>query len=104
MPDVNIFQAVCVGLAYARQLCLRGKWKWSEIGLQCGAGEVRSPGSSWSSHFCRGKVLAGLITAARPVCPHPLHKCSASSQVQALHRLFMVGLNSVNRTKIKGLI
>lgn len=32
-PDVNIFQAVCVGLAYAR---LRGKWTWSEVGLQSG--------------------------------------------------------------------
>lgn len=39
-PDVNIFQAVCVGLAYAR---LRGKWTWSEVGLQSGgAGEARS--------------------------------------------------------------
>lgn len=53
-PDVNIFQAVCVGLVYARQLCLRGKWKWSEIGLQPGAGEARSPSSSQSRCFCRG--------------------------------------------------
>lgn len=49
---MNIFQAVCVGLAYAR---LRGKWKWSEIGLQPGAGEARSPGSSQSSHICQGE-------------------------------------------------
>lgn len=94
-PDVNIFQAVCVGLAYAR---LRGKWTWSEVGLQRGgAGEARSPSSSQWDHFCQGKrrMLAVLVTAAQHLCPHPLHW-------QTLPRLFV--MNLVNRTKIKGLI
>lgn len=68
---MNIFQAVCVGLPYAGQLCLRGKWKWSEIGLQRGAGGARglweAPGEATSAEV--GKVLTGLITVAWHICP-----------------------------------
>ena len=76
---MNIFQAVCVGLVYARQLWLRGKWKWPEIGLQHGAGEARSPSSSPAAASDREKkVLAGLGTAAQAHLPPP------SAQMQCL--------------------
>lgn len=93
-PDVNIFQAVCVGLAWAR---LRGKWTWSEVGLQSG-GAGEPDGSQWD-HFCQGKrkVLAVLPTEAQHLCPQPPHW-------QGLPRLFVMKLNLVNKTKIKGLI
>lgn len=96
-PDVDIFPAVCVGPAYAR---LRGKWTWSEVGLQSGgAGEERSLTAPSGIISARERGRCWLCSSLQPssdeptaptLCPHPPHW-------QALPTLFVRKPNLVNK-------